>query len=145
MKRISEKTNKKRKLSKKKRIILFIALILAILIGFLIIKAMPVSNVTNKDIKISLSTKKITKKNIDINIASTKNYSIYYYIDYIKEEDEILNENALISEEETEGNSNNNENSVISSSPKLKDIANKDIKTPRLKTLALPKVYEHEH
>ena len=37
MKRISEKTNKKRKLSKKKKIILFIALILAILIAFLII------------------------------------------------------------------------------------------------------------
>lgn len=126
MKRISEKTNKKKKLSKKKRIILFFALILSILGIFFIVKAMPVKNVTNKDIKISLSTKKITKKNIDVNIASTKNYSIYYYIDYIKEEDEILNENTLIPEE-TEENSND-EKIITSSLPKLKDIANKDYK-----------------
>lgn len=86
---IKTKMNKKRKRNKSRKVlrIIFIIAILLI-IGFIILKALPVKDVTDENININLSTLKPTGDTIKATISTSTSYDIYYYLDYSEGEAE---------------------------------------------------------
>lgn len=73
----------KKKKNKKKKFIVIVILI-AIIFGIisLINFCIPVKDISNDDIYISLSTQKTTGNNVKATITSKSNYDIFYYLDY---------------------------------------------------------------
>lgn len=112
MERVSHRKKEKFKLSKKKKIIILIIILLVLIsLGvFIALKALPVDDITNKDIEITPSTTNITGKAINVHISTKTNYDIYYYIDYDEEEDETNYYEESLDDEELENDSNNSSN-----------------------------------
>ena len=99
--------NKKFKLSKK-QIIILIAIILIILaiigITSLVKRLSPIKPVTKDNIKINLSTTKLTGENVTVSVATTTKYDIFYYIQEKNEEVELLTNGTLTNNESSDEN-----------------------------------------
>ena len=86
-----KKKEKNIKISKRKKIIL-IASILALIIGiiFLINYLSPIKDISKDTLNIKISTENIIGDNVIVNLNTTTKYDIYYYIDLKDEEEENL-------------------------------------------------------
>ena len=123
--------NKKIKSNKKKKIIILLFFII-IIVGVLLLinKLLPVKDITDDDIHISLSTDTITGNNITATISTDKHYDIYYYIQLDNEEIESYNnenseyyEKTLNSDSYTENYEEKTNTQDTSSSTIIEDIS----------------------
>ena len=126
-----KKKEKNIKISKRKKIIL-IASILALIIGiiFLINYLSPIKDISKDTLNIKLSTEKIIGDNVIVNLNTTTKYDIYYYIDLKDEEEENLDIESNDYYEEKLNNENITNSSTNTSSSKndIKQIANNEYK-----------------
>jgi lipoprotein-anchoring transpeptidase ErfK/SrfK len=137
MKRISNIKNNNSKFSKiRKYVILFIILI-AIIFGVIYIanKLIPIKDITDDNISISLSTTKLTGNTVEATITSTTKYNIYYYIDYIDEETENLDESDYYEDAFENSNTTNTTSDDINNVINSSEISNSENSTSTVKNI----------